>query len=172
MLGLAGNVLHQGLCLGLADRKTTIATLPGKSWDSLGFQPLRRAAFEDFDHLGYILGARELEESVHVVGGASDSDGRTLDSAKNPAEISVSGLEQVAFPEKRVPVLGRENEMYQQTGQGLWHFKQHKFYQLYTASPFLSRFQRWVAWGCFPRPRKLSLGSNLVTASRRNPTDT
>jgi len=93
MLGLvAANVSHQSLCLGLADRETTIATLPGKSWDSLGFQPLRRAAFEDFDHLGYILGARELEESVHVISGASDSDGRTLDSAKNSPEISVSGL--------------------------------------------------------------------------------
>ena len=92
MLGLAGNVLHQGLCLGLSDRETTIATLPGKSWHSLGFQPLRGAAFEGFDHLGYILGARELEESVHVISGASDSDGRTLDSAKNSPEISVSGL--------------------------------------------------------------------------------
>jgi hypothetical protein len=82
----------------------------------LGFQPLRGVAFEDFDHLGYILRARELEESVHVVGGASDSDGRTLDSAKNSAKISVSALEQVSFTEKRVPVFGRENEMYQQTG--------------------------------------------------------
>ena len=33
-----------------------------------------------------------MEKSVHVVGGASDSEGRTLDSAKNSAEISVSGL--------------------------------------------------------------------------------
>ena len=56
-----------------------------------------------------------MEESVHVVGGASDSEGRTLDSAKNSAEISVSGLEQVAFAEKRAAVFGRENEMYQQT---------------------------------------------------------
>jgi hypothetical protein len=47
MLGLAGNVMHQGLCLGLSDR----------------------------------------EESVHVVGGASNSDGRTLDSAKNSCDI-------------------------------------------------------------------------------------
>ena len=106
MLGLTGNVLHQSLCLGFPDRETTIATLPGKSWDSLGFQPLRRAAFEGFDHLGYILGARELEESMHVVGGASNSDGRTLDSAKNSSEIGVSGLEQVALTEKRAAVFG------------------------------------------------------------------
>ena len=79
--------MHQGLCLGFPDQETTIAALPGKSWDPLGFQPLRRAAFEDFDHLGYILGARELEESMHVVGGASDSKGRTLDSAKNSCDI-------------------------------------------------------------------------------------
>jgi len=82
----------------------------------LGFQPLRGVAFEDFDHLGYILGARELEESMHVISGPSDSDGRTLDSAKNAAEIGVSRLEQVAFAEKRAAVFGRENEMYQQTG--------------------------------------------------------
>ena len=118
MLGLAGNVMRQGLRLGFPNRETTIATLPGKSWHSLGFQPLRRAAFEDFDHLGYILGARELEESVHVVRGASDSDGRTLNSAKNATEIGVSGLDQVAFTEKRAAVFGRENEMYQQTGKG------------------------------------------------------
>jgi hypothetical protein len=47
------------------------------------------------------LGGRELEESVHVVGGPSDSDGRTLNSANNATEIGVSGLEQVAFAEKR-----------------------------------------------------------------------
>jgi hypothetical protein len=121
MLGLAGNVLHQGLCLGFSDRETTIATLPGKSWDSLGFQPLRGVAFEDFDHLGYILGARELGKSMHVISGATDSDGRTLNSAKNATEIGVSGLEQVAFTEKRAAVFGRENEMYQQTGKGLRH---------------------------------------------------
>jgi hypothetical protein len=57
-----------------------------------------------------------LEESVHVVGGASDSDGRTLNSAKNSTEIGVSGLEQVAFAENRAAVFGRENEMYRQTG--------------------------------------------------------
>jgi hypothetical protein len=67
------------------------------------------------------LGARELEESMHVISGASDSDGRTLNSAKNATEIGVSGLEQVAFAEKRAAVFGRENEMYQQTGKGLRH---------------------------------------------------
>jgi hypothetical protein len=116
MLGLAGNVIHQGLCLGLSDRETTIATLPGKSWHSLRFQSLIRAAFEDLHDLGYILGGRKLEESVHVVGDASNSDRGTLNSAKNAAEIGVSGLEQVAFAEKRAAVFGRENQMYQQTG--------------------------------------------------------
>jgi hypothetical protein len=82
--------------------------LPGKSWDFLGFQPLREAAFEDFDHLGYILGARELEESMHVISGAADSDGRTLNSAKNATEIGVSGLEQFGCRE---------------TGSGLWSRK-------------------------------------------------
>jgi hypothetical protein len=65
------------------------------------------------------LVARELKESVHVISGTSNSDGRTLDSAKNAPEIGVSGLEQVAFAEKRAAVFGRENEMYQQTGKGL-----------------------------------------------------
>jgi hypothetical protein len=54
-----------------------------------------------------------------VAGGASNSDGRTLNSAKNSTEIGVSGLEQVAFTKKRAAVFGRENEMYQQTGKGL-----------------------------------------------------
>jgi hypothetical protein len=42
-----------------------------------------------------------------------------LDSAKNATEIGMSGLEQIAFTEKRAAVFGRENEMYQQTGKGL-----------------------------------------------------
>jgi hypothetical protein len=53
---------------------------------------------------------------MHVVGGASDSNRRTLNLAKNSTEIDVSGLEQVAFTEKRAAVFARENEMYQQTG--------------------------------------------------------
>jgi hypothetical protein len=57
-----------------------------------------------------------LEESVHVVRGASDSDGRKSNSAKDSTEIRVSGLEQVAFTEKRAAVFGRENEMYEQNG--------------------------------------------------------
>ena len=57
-----------------------------------------------------------------MVGGVSDSNRTTLNSAKNSTEIGVSGLEQVAFAEKRVPVFGRENEMYEQTGKGLRHY--------------------------------------------------
>jgi hypothetical protein len=116
LLGLAGNVLHQGLRLGFSDRRNNHSHVARQKRHSLGFQSLRGAAFEDFDHLGYILGARELEESVHVVRGASDSDGRTLNSAKNSTEIGVSGLEQIAFTEKQAAVLGRENEMYEQAG--------------------------------------------------------
>ena len=47
MLGLAGNVMHQGLCLGFPDQETTIAALPGKSWDSLGVSGLEQVVFTE-----------------------------------------------------------------------------------------------------------------------------
>ena len=45
MLGLAGNVLHQGLCLGFSDRETTIATLLACIFHSLAFTEKRATVF-------------------------------------------------------------------------------------------------------------------------------
>ena len=98
-----------------------------------------------------------MEGSVHVVGGASKSDGRTLDSAKNSSEIGVSGLEQVALTEKGQRFLVEKMRCTSRLDRDC-DIEHNIYFKSYILQPFSFALSAPTRVGVLPRPRKLSLG--------------
>ena len=98
MLFLIVDVGGDGIQIGNANRKTAVATLPGKFGNRwLGFQPEVRCAFQFLDPIRLRDRSAQTGKDVDVIFDSTHTQRRAFESFGNFPEVSVQREAQVAI---------------------------------------------------------------------------
>ena len=84
MFRLIADIRDHGVSLRFANGKTGIPALPSETVEPLGLQPVRGIALDDFNKLGDLQRARQLEEGMYVVSGTATVSAGQSASRKMP----------------------------------------------------------------------------------------
>jgi len=84
-------------------------------------------ALERLDYFRDMLCAREVEESVNVVGCSADGKRWTTRLTKDSTQVGMCAKHKVILSKERMALFRRKDEMHQQTRKGLRHTSNIKY---------------------------------------------
>ncbi len=120
MFRLSIDVFQQSITIRQTHGKRSVAALPGKLCNRLGFQPFRGRALQRFHQAGDIARSRERNCQVDMIGDASNPVALATGVADNRCKVSMKPAPN-RFIQKWVSIFRAKHHMNQQKREGLGH---------------------------------------------------